>query len=48
MSGRKDFEERKEIKREIYEKRIEKAKQNSKAEYDKHKYQIVFLWVSLY
>ncbi len=37
MSGRKDFEERKEIKREIYEKRIEKAKQNSKAEYDKHK-----------
>ncbi len=37
MSGRKDFEERKEIKREIYEKRIEKAEQNSKAEYDKHK-----------
>lgn len=37
MSGRKDFEERKEIKREIYERRIEKAKQNSKSEYDKHK-----------
>lgn len=35
MSGRKDYEERKEIKREIYEKRIQKAEQNSKNEYDK-------------
>lgn len=35
MSGRKDYEERKEIKKEIYEKRIEKAEQNSKNEYNK-------------
>ena len=33
MSGRKDFEERKERKKEIYQERIEKAEQKSKEHY---------------
>lgn len=37
MSGRKDYDERKEIKREIFERRIEKAEQNSKNEFEIHK-----------
>lgn len=36
MPGRKDYEERKEIKRQIYEERVIKAEQKSKEHYSQH------------
>lgn len=36
MSGRKDYEEKKEIKRQIYEERVIKAEQKSKEHYSQH------------
>ena len=36
MPGRKDYEERKEIKRQIYEERVIKAEQKSKENYLQH------------